>query len=112
LPFNYFAFHEHRFERIADVVCPLIKPGGVILEISSHYLHSSLILIKLGFQVYAMDVEVFWEGFLITFLQTLKPWLRLKKVIINGSWKHPNINKSYLSFLDTTIDRPLVQKHE
>ena len=63
---QYFDYHEPRFEYMANAVSKLIKPGSEILEMGSHYLHSSLILTKLGYKVNAMDVEVFWQIPLVT----------------------------------------------
>lgn len=100
---QYFDFHEKRFERMANAVCALIKPGGVILEISSHYLHSSLILTKLGFQVSAMDVSVFWE---VPFVKKRGEDYGINKIIENDlEWfdSHRNVSEKYDLVLFTEI---------
>ncbi len=58
---EYFEYHQARYEYMANSVSKLISPGAEVLEMGSHYLHSSLILTKLGYKVYAMDVEAFWK---------------------------------------------------
>ncbi len=57
----YFQYHQVRYEYMANSVSKLIPSGSEVLEMGSHYLHSSLILTKLGYKVYAMDVEAFWK---------------------------------------------------
>jgi 2-polyprenyl-3-methyl-5-hydroxy-6-metoxy-1,4-benzoquinol methylase len=58
---EYFRFHKKRFERMASTIVKKAEPGALILDIGSHYLHSSLLLQFLGYRVHAMDVGVFTE---------------------------------------------------
>lgn len=58
---EYFRFHRKRFARMASTILERATPGALILDIGSHYLHSSLLLQFLGFRVHAMDVGVFTE---------------------------------------------------
>ena len=58
---QYFEFHEKRFLKMASSVCNSIEAGKSVLDIGSHYLHSSIILSKLGYAVTPMDVEEFWQ---------------------------------------------------
>jgi 2-polyprenyl-6-hydroxyphenyl methylase/3-demethylubiquinone-9 3-methyltransferase len=58
---EYFRFHRKRFERMANTITKKIAPGSLILDIGSHYLHSTLLLIFLGYKVDAMDVGEFSE---------------------------------------------------
>lgn len=57
---EYFKYHRARYEHMAKSVSKLVSPGSEVLEMGSHYLHSSLILSKLGYKVHAMDVDSFW----------------------------------------------------
>lgn len=58
---TYFYFHRKRFARMATSISKICEPGQLILDIGSHYLHSSLILTFLGYRVHSMDVSAFWE---------------------------------------------------
>ncbi|OYY20873.1 MAG: hypothetical protein B7Y69_09380, partial [Sphingobacteriia bacterium 35-40-8] len=55
---EYFRFHKKRFERMASTIVKKAEPGALILDIGSHYLHSSLLLQFLGYRVNSMDVGV------------------------------------------------------
>lgn len=57
----YFNFHKNRFLRMARSIAKICKTGQVLLDIGSHYLHSSLILTFLGYKVHSMDVTEFWS---------------------------------------------------
>lgn len=58
---SYFKFHRLRFFRMAKSITAICTPGQVVLDIGSHYLHSSLILTFLGYKVHSMDVSEFWN---------------------------------------------------
>jgi 2-polyprenyl-3-methyl-5-hydroxy-6-metoxy-1,4-benzoquinol methylase len=58
---DYFNFHRERYLRMAKAVVALYPKGAFILNIGSHYLHTSLIFTFLGYEVDSMDVGVFWE---------------------------------------------------
>tara|TARA_A100000171_G_scaffold45430_1_gene49139 strand:+ start:9784 stop:10617 length:834 start_codon:yes stop_codon:yes gene_type:complete len=58
---EYFLYHEKRFERMAQSIVKSVPRGGKILDIGSHYLHSSMVLTQLGYKVFAVDVSAFWE---------------------------------------------------
>lgn len=58
---TYFSFHRKRFRRMAETVTRVCQPGSLVLDIGSHYLHSSLLLTFLGYRVVPMDVEAFWQ---------------------------------------------------
>ena len=59
----YFDFHKNRFKRLDAFLDRLSseRAGGghqlKVLEIGSHYLHSSILLASRSFEVDAMDVE-------------------------------------------------------
>ncbi len=63
----YFEFHKNRFKRLDAFLDKLIRerPEGEqklkVLEIGSHYLHTSILLASRSFEVDAMDVEEFWK---------------------------------------------------
>ena len=64
---EYFEFHQNRFKRFDKFLDTLTqkftgsskKPK--VLEIGSHYLHTSILLASRSFVVDAMDVSAFWE---------------------------------------------------
>lgn len=56
----YFNYHEKRYSRMANSMIKNVRNGGYVLDIGSHYLHSSMILSLLGFKVVGMDVSEFW----------------------------------------------------
>lgn len=58
---EYFLFHKKRFARMANTIQKRVKPGALVLDIGSHYLHSTLLLQFLGYRVHAMDVGAFTE---------------------------------------------------
>ncbi len=58
---EYFNYHKNRYRRMATTLMKHSPEGSKILEIGSHYLHSSMILKKLGYQVDGMDVSEFWS---------------------------------------------------
>ncbi|MBL0883761.1 MAG: hypothetical protein IBJ16_10530, partial [Chitinophagaceae bacterium] len=57
----YFNYHKKRFRKMAETVSRIVPPGSTVLDIGSHYLHSSLLLSFMGYQVVSMDVSEFWE---------------------------------------------------
>jgi 2-polyprenyl-3-methyl-5-hydroxy-6-metoxy-1,4-benzoquinol methylase len=58
----YFNFHQQRFERVFDFAENKFQHQSLnILDIGSHYLHTSCLLSELGNQVHGMDVREFWE---------------------------------------------------
>lgn len=58
---EYFTFHEKRYKRMASTITKQLEAGTRILDIGSHYLHSSMILTQLGYEVHGMDVGEFWS---------------------------------------------------
>jgi 2-polyprenyl-3-methyl-5-hydroxy-6-metoxy-1,4-benzoquinol methylase len=63
---EYFAFHKRRYERFEGFLNNQFPPDSQseklkALDIGSHYLHSSMILADMGFEVDGMDVSVFWD---------------------------------------------------
>lgn len=61
---EYFNFHKNRFIRFGKFLdkISVTKPSSFkVLEIGSHYLHSSVLLSNKGFHVDAMDVSEFWQ---------------------------------------------------
>lgn len=59
----YFDFHRERFRRFDRFLEGNVAAGTDrrVLEIGSHYLHTSILLASRGFQVDAMDVAEFWD---------------------------------------------------
>ena len=58
---QYFEYHKRRYLRMAQTLRTLPLSSRVVLNIGSHYLHSSLLLQFLGYEVYSMDVSEFWD---------------------------------------------------
>ncbi len=58
---TYFKTHRERFTRMIGVIGEHVNPSEPILEIGSHYLHTAMILSELGYKVYAVDVDQFWD---------------------------------------------------
>jgi 2-polyprenyl-3-methyl-5-hydroxy-6-metoxy-1,4-benzoquinol methylase len=57
----YFDYHKKRFFRMAKTVVKEVPAGAQVLDIGSHYLHASMILSLLGYQVTAVEVDIFWQ---------------------------------------------------
>lgn len=58
----YFEFHRERYKRLLHSIKNLSIPKNTkILDIGSHYLHTSILLKKMGYDVCGMDVSPFWE---------------------------------------------------
>lgn len=62
---NYFRYHEKRFMHMAKSISKTLPTDSKILEIGSHYMHSSIILRKMGYQVVASDVNAFMSQDLV-----------------------------------------------
>lgn len=58
---SYFRFHEKRFKKMAETIISISEPGCLVLDIGSHFLHSSLLLTFLGYRVQPMDVKELWD---------------------------------------------------
>ena len=61
---EYFTFHKKRFQRFDQFLEKITVTDAKnfkVLEIGSHYLHTSLLLAGRGFQIDAMDVGEFWN---------------------------------------------------
>jgi 2-polyprenyl-3-methyl-5-hydroxy-6-metoxy-1,4-benzoquinol methylase len=56
---NYFMYHKARFKKMGESVIAICPSGSTVLDIGSHYLHSSLLLHFLGYKVTCMDVTEF-----------------------------------------------------
>lgn len=64
---EYFEFHKNRFKRFDQFLEILQQENSncihklKVLEIGSHYLHTSILLASRTFEIDAMDVEEFWK---------------------------------------------------
>jgi 2-polyprenyl-6-hydroxyphenyl methylase/3-demethylubiquinone-9 3-methyltransferase len=56
---TYFNYHRRRFQLMGETVLSITPPGSTILDIGSHYLHTSLLFKLLGYNVTPMDVSAF-----------------------------------------------------
>lgn len=59
--YEYFMYSRDRFERMAESLLSHVPGKSTVLNIGSHLLHSSMILVKLGYEVTGVDVSVFWD---------------------------------------------------
>lgn len=58
----YHQFHEKRFQRVYDFLKEKTEGKQLrVLDIGSHYLHTSILASKLGCEVDSMDVSDFWD---------------------------------------------------
>ncbi|MEB2776531.1 class I SAM-dependent methyltransferase [Algoriphagus sp. D3-2-R+10] len=64
---EYFEFHKNRFKRFDQFLdslahrMPNSSASLNVLEIGSHYLHTSLLLANRSYTIDAMDVDEFWQ---------------------------------------------------
>lgn len=83
---KYFGFHKNRFKRFDQFLDSLAQriphtSGSIkVLEIGSHYLHTSILLANRSFEVNAMDVEEFWQ---LDFVKERAERYRLNPIIEN-----------------------------
>lgn len=78
---QYFEYHKGRYLRMAIGLSALPLKSLCVLNIGSHYLHSSLLLQFLGYDVYSMDVTEFWD---LEFVQKRQRSFDIKKVVDNN----------------------------
>jgi len=100
---EYFNFHKKRYLRMAESLGEIDGTGKVVLDIGSHYLHSSLLLQFLGYEVYSMDVAEFWD---LDFIKERKTKFNLRSITENNleSFEsHANIDNKYDIILFTEI---------
>ena len=58
----YFDFHRERYRRFDQFLEKVVsRDTNKVLNIGSHYLHTSILLAQRGCQVDAMDVSEFWD---------------------------------------------------
>ncbi|MBD3747869.1 MAG: methyltransferase domain-containing protein [Sphingobacteriales bacterium] len=57
---QYFNFHQKRYQRMAEQL-GTFDEGASVLNIGSHYLHTTLLFQFLGFRVDSIEVAEFWE---------------------------------------------------
>lgn len=86
---TYFIFHKARYRKMAEKITQICQPGSLVLDIGSHFLHSSLILSVLGYQVTPMDVQEFWE---LDYIKQRAAAHGLTPVIENNLEKMPGIS--------------------
>ena len=78
---TYFEFHRGRYKRLLCSIKKLSIPKNAkILDIGSHYLHTSILLKMMGYDVYGMDVSPFWE---LDFVRKRSEQLGIHKIIEN-----------------------------
>lgn len=97
--YAYYKMHKTRFERMILAITDKVAPGSFILDIGSHYLHTSLVLTFLGYKVYAIDVTNFHE------LPFVKNRVKSHDMIalINDNLENPQVLDSYNDFFDCVI---------
>jgi 2-polyprenyl-6-hydroxyphenyl methylase/3-demethylubiquinone-9 3-methyltransferase len=78
---EYFNFHKDRYLRMALTLNGLSDKKRCVLNIGSHYLHSSLLLGFLGYEVYSMDVSEFWE---LDFIKAREERFGINRIVENN----------------------------
>lgn len=58
---TYFEYHKGRFKYCANKISDGVPKGGEIMDIGSHYLDQSVILSKMGYNVWGFDLPTFSE---------------------------------------------------
>src|SRR5690606_18792274 len=92
---DYFNFHKKRYHRMAKSIVGRVAKGASILNIGSHYLHTSLLFKFLGYEIHSMDVQVFWK---LDFVSDRVKEYELSCIIDNdleSFESHRNINNKY-----------------
>ncbi len=82
---EYFRFHQNRKARLVSYLDTQYAAASKgerlrVLDIGSHYLHSSMILAQRGFEVDAMDVSEFWD---MDFVKARAEKFRLNPIVEN-----------------------------
>ncbi len=94
----YFDFHRNRFLRFDKFLDSLPQrtqhtSGSIkVLEIGSHYLHTSILLANRSFEVDTMDVEEFWE---LDFVKERAKKYKLNPIIENDISRLNSFRKIY-----------------
>ncbi len=87
----YFEFHRERYKRLLSSLKKLsLPPKTKILDVGSHYLHTSILLHKMGFDVYGMDVSPFWE---IDFVKKRSAQFGINKIVENQLEQVDSLNE-------------------
>jgi len=92
---RYFNFHKKRFMRMAETIDAKCGGKGRVLDIGSHYLHASLILQKMGYEVQCMDVSAFWN---LDFVQQRAAANGLKKRVEDNLENMPGLQDTRDAF--------------
>jgi 2-polyprenyl-3-methyl-5-hydroxy-6-metoxy-1,4-benzoquinol methylase len=96
---SYYEMHKTRYERMIAAITNNVAPGGLILDIGSHYLHTSLILTFLGYKVYSMDVTNFHQ---IPFVKKRVQSNDLT-ALVNDNLENPIVLDEYSDIFDCVI---------
>lgn len=75
---DYFRYHEKRFLIMAKRLASLIPKGAKVVDIGAHFLHPSMILTKMGYEVHAVDVPTFQE---MDFVQDRLARYQIKSIV-------------------------------
>ena len=78
---QYFEYHKSRYLRMARALNTLSLDNQTVLNLGSHYLHASLLLQFLGYEVHSMDVSEFWN---LEFVQKREKNFDIIKVVENN----------------------------
>jgi|TARA_B110000091_G_C13740003_1_gene442893 2-polyprenyl-6-hydroxyphenyl methylase/3-demethylubiquinone-9 3-methyltransferase len=92
---EYLTFHKNRFNRFDEFLKKISvthQRSFKVLEIGSHYLHSSVLLSSKGFHVDSMDVSEFWE---LDFVQLRAKKYNLNPIIENDLSRLESVSETY-----------------
>ena len=93
---TYFEFHRGRYKRLLSSLKKLsLPPKTKILDVGSHYLHTSILLRKMGYEVYGMDVSPFWE---LDFVKKRSEQFSINKIVENQLEHVESLNEFHDDF--------------
>ncbi len=72
-----------------------VAKGAVILNIGSHYLHTSLLFKFLGYEIHSVDVQVFWDLDFVSARVKEYDLIRIVDNDLESFESHQNINDRY-----------------
>jgi 2-polyprenyl-6-hydroxyphenyl methylase/3-demethylubiquinone-9 3-methyltransferase len=92
---SYFNFHKRRYLRMAMSIASKLQVGASVLNIGSHYLHTSLLFKFIGYEVSSMDVGFFWDLDFVKERGTTYDLLEIIENDLETFKSHTNISDKY-----------------
>lgn len=92
---QYFEYHQSRYKRLLFTIERQDLPGKRVLEIGSHYLQTSALLREFGYEVFSVDVKVFWD---MDFVEERRKEFGINKVLENNLQEFESLNALGMTF--------------